>query len=154
VLSREVVDSQQHIAILIEIRLLLVCDLALDGCVERSLGVSLRLGHPNLLARLAFGCWLFGTRRWRAGLAPSPGLKRRGLNVRPELSIADRALGFWKAAGEIWPTTRERRCWTHKPRTCSPSSGLQVDAIDPHIHVAFRREIALLLRHSTRRVKI
>jgi hypothetical protein len=28
----------------------------------------------------------------------------------PELAIADGALGFWKAAGEIWPTTREQRC--------------------------------------------
>ena len=42
------------------------------------------------------------------------GLKRRGLEVRPELAIADGALGFWKAAGEIWPTTREQRCWVHK----------------------------------------
>jgi transposase-like protein len=41
-------------------------------------------------------------------------LKRRGLAVRPELAIADGALGFWKAAGEIWPTTREQRCWVHK----------------------------------------
>jgi putative transposase len=41
-------------------------------------------------------------------------LKRRGLKVRPELAIADGALGFWKAAGEVWPTTREQRCWVHK----------------------------------------
>ena len=37
-------------------------------------------------------------------------LRRRGLDVRPQLAIADGALGFWKAAGEIWPTTREQRC--------------------------------------------
>jgi transposase-like protein len=41
-------------------------------------------------------------------------LKRRGLDARPELAIADGALGFWKAAGEVWPTTREQRCWVHK----------------------------------------
>jgi transposase-like protein len=41
-------------------------------------------------------------------------LKRRGLDVRPQLAIADGALGFWKAAGEVWPTTREQRCWVHK----------------------------------------
>jgi transposase-like protein len=41
-------------------------------------------------------------------------LKRRGLDVRPELAIADGALSFWKAAGEVWPTTREQRCWVHK----------------------------------------
>src|SRR6266511_4668957 len=29
-------------------------------------------------------------------------LKRRGLDVAPELAIADGALGFWKALGEVW----------------------------------------------------
>jgi putative transposase len=41
-------------------------------------------------------------------------LRRRGLDVQPELTIADGALGFWKAAGEVWPTAREQRCWVHK----------------------------------------
>ncbi|MGH6804487.1 MAG: IS256 family transposase [Methyloceanibacter sp.] len=41
-------------------------------------------------------------------------LKRRGLAVAPELAIADGALGFWKALGEVWPKTREQRCWVHK----------------------------------------
>ena len=41
-------------------------------------------------------------------------LKRRGLDVRPELAIADGALGFWKAASEVWPKTSEQRCWVHK----------------------------------------
>ena len=41
-------------------------------------------------------------------------LKRRGLMVAPELAVADGALGFWKALGEVWPMTREQRCWVHK----------------------------------------
>ena len=41
-------------------------------------------------------------------------LKRRGLTVAPELAVADGALGFWKALGEVWPKTREQRCWVHK----------------------------------------
>ena len=41
-------------------------------------------------------------------------LKRRGLAIAPEMAVADGALGFWKAIGEIWPTTREQRCWVHK----------------------------------------
>ncbi len=41
-------------------------------------------------------------------------LKRRGLDVSPELMIADGALGFWKAAGEVWPKAAEQRCWVHK----------------------------------------
>lgn len=41
-------------------------------------------------------------------------LKRRGLACAPELAVADGALGFWKAVGEIWPKTIEQRCWVHK----------------------------------------
>ena len=41
-------------------------------------------------------------------------LKRRGLSTAPQLAVADGALGFWKALGEIWPSTREQRCWVHK----------------------------------------
>ena len=48
---------------------------------------------------------------WRALLLD---LKARGLAVQPELMVADGALGFWKAAGEVWPRTREQRCWVHK----------------------------------------
>jgi len=41
-------------------------------------------------------------------------LKRRGLTIGPELAVADGALGFWKALPEVWPKTREQRCWVHK----------------------------------------
>jgi len=41
-------------------------------------------------------------------------LKNRGLAIAPKLAIADGALGFWKAIGEVWPATREQRCWVHK----------------------------------------
>ena len=41
-------------------------------------------------------------------------LKRRGLSIAPELAVADGALGFWKALAEVWPKTREQRCWVHK----------------------------------------
>ena len=41
-------------------------------------------------------------------------LKQRGLTIAPELAVADGALGFWKALGEVWPKTREQRCWVHK----------------------------------------
>jgi putative transposase len=48
-------------------------------------------------------------------------LKRRGLDVRPELAIADGALGFRKAAGEVWPTRESNAVVCTRPRTCSPS---------------------------------
>src|SRR5207248_10680418 len=41
-------------------------------------------------------------------------LKRRGLTTAPQIAVADGALGFWKALGQVWPTTREQRCWVHK----------------------------------------
>ena len=29
-------------------------------------------------------------------------------------SASPSMFGFWKAAGEVWPKTREQRCWVHK----------------------------------------
>ena len=40
--------------------------------------------------------------------------KSRGLEVAPELATGDGALGFWAALREVYPTTREQRCWVHK----------------------------------------
>lgn len=41
------------------------------------------------------------------------GLKRRGMKA-PEVAVGDGALGFWAAVREVWPETREQRCWVHK----------------------------------------
>ena len=41
-------------------------------------------------------------------------VKRRGLAVAPKLAVGDGALGFWKALAEVFPTTKEQRCWVHK----------------------------------------
>jgi transposase-like protein len=41
-------------------------------------------------------------------------LQNRGLTVAPELAVVHGVLGFWKALAELWPTTREQRCWVHK----------------------------------------
>ena len=40
-------------------------------------------------------------------------LKRRGMTA-PAVAVGDGALGFWKAVGEVWPETREPRCWVHR----------------------------------------
>jgi putative transposase len=40
--------------------------------------------------------------------------KQRGLSAAPTLAIGDGALGFWAALREIYPATREQRCWVHK----------------------------------------
>jgi len=41
-------------------------------------------------------------------------LKERGLAIGPNLAIGDGALGFWKALRQVYPDTREQRCWVHK----------------------------------------
>jgi putative transposase len=37
-----------------------------------------------------------------------------GLKLDPELAVGDGALGFWQALHEVWPQTRQQRCWVHK----------------------------------------
>jgi putative transposase len=39
--------------------------------------------------------------------------RRRGMTA-PVLAIGNGALGFWKAVREVFPDTREQRCWFHK----------------------------------------
>lgn len=41
-------------------------------------------------------------------------LKGRGLVTPPKLAVGDGALGFWAALSEVYPATREQRCWMHK----------------------------------------
>ncbi|MGH2970060.1 MAG: IS256 family transposase [Solirubrobacteraceae bacterium] len=38
--------------------------------------------------------------------------KRRGMSA-PVLAVGDGALGFWKALREVFPQTKEQRCWFH-----------------------------------------
>jgi putative transposase len=41
-------------------------------------------------------------------------MKRRGLEIGPDLAVGDAALGFWKAIEEVFPGTKHQRCWVHK----------------------------------------
>ena len=52
------------------------------------------------------------TQSWREILL---NLKARGLNA-PALAIGDGARGFWAALEELYPRTRQQRCWCHKTR--------------------------------------
>jgi putative transposase len=50
--------------------------------------------------------------------------KRRGM-AAPVLAVGDGALGFWKAVRDVFPETKEQRCWWHKignVLNCLPSS--------------------------------
>ncbi|MBV9602174.1 MAG: transposase [Chloroflexi bacterium] len=42
-------------------------------------------------------------------------LKRRGMRA-PVVAIGDGALGFWGALREVFPDSREQRCWVHRSR--------------------------------------
>jgi transposase-like protein len=54
---------------------------------------------------------------------------RRGMGA-PVLAVGDGALGFWGALREVFPETREQRCWFHKianvlaamPRSAHPAA--------------------------------
>jgi putative transposase len=39
--------------------------------------------------------------------------RRRGMRA-PVVMVGDGALGLWRALGEVFPATREQRCWVHK----------------------------------------
>ncbi len=40
-------------------------------------------------------------------------LKQRGMTA-PVVAVGDGALGFWAALADVFPDTREQRCWVHK----------------------------------------
>lgn len=51
------------------------------------------------------------TQSWREVLLH---LKHRGLQTPPQLAVGDGAMGFWAALAEVYPETKEQRCWVHK----------------------------------------
>ena len=58
------------------------------------------------------------TQSWREVLLD---LKTRGMNA-PELALGDGALGFWAALEEVFPATRQQRCWMHDRSAASTVS--------------------------------
>jgi transposase-like protein len=67
------------------------------------------------------------TQSWREVLLD---LKQRGLEEAPRVAVGDGALGFWAALEEVFPQTRQQRCWVHKtanvlnylPRSVQPKA--------------------------------
>jgi transposase-like protein len=66
-------------------------------------------GHKELIA-LGDG-FRESEQSWKALLLDC---QARGLSVAPSLAIGDGALGFWKALRQVFPSTKEQRCWVHK----------------------------------------
>jgi len=76
---------------------------------------------------------------------------RRGMRA-PVLAVGDGALGFWAALREVFPDTREQRCWFHKtanvlsalPKSAHPGAKAALAEIwgaedKTHAHLAARR---------------
>jgi transposase-like protein len=74
--------------------LLVMIGVRADGCKEL---IALADGHRE------------STESWADLLRPC---KRRGMRA-PVLAVGDGALGFWAAVREVFPDTREQRCWFH-----------------------------------------
>jgi transposase-like protein len=86
--------------------------------------VNIRLDEERLCLLVLIGVRVDGTKELIAladGYRESAGswadllrdCKRRGMRA-PVLAAGDGALGFWGALREVFPETKEQRCWFHK----------------------------------------
>jgi transposase-like protein len=60
-------------------------------------------------------------------------LRRRGMQA-PVVMVGDGALGLWRALGEVFPATREQKCWQHKVRNV-------LGALPKSVHAGARRAL-------------
>jgi transposase-like protein len=71
------------------------------------------------------------------------GLKRRGMRA-PVLAVGDGALGFWKALRDVWPETREQRCWVHRIANV-------LDKLPKRLHAKAKAAIHVIMRAESRK---
>jgi transposase-like protein len=71
------------------------------------------------------------------------GLKCRGMRA-PVLAVGDGALGFWKALRDVWPETREQRCWVHRIANV-------LDKLPKRLHAKARAALHEIMRAETRK---
>jgi transposase-like protein len=69
-------------------------------------------------------------------------LKKRGMQA-PVVAVGDGALGFWKAVGEVWPETKEQRCWFHR-------LGNVLDKLPKRLQAKAKRGLNEIINASTR----
>jgi putative transposase len=75
-----------------------------------------------------------------AGLLRS--LRDRGLGA-PVLAVGDGALGFWAGLREVFPTTKEQRCWVHKTANT-------IDALPKRLHPQAKKAVQAIYNAPTR----
>jgi putative transposase len=60
-------------------------------------------------------------------------LRRRGMRA-PVVMVGDGALGLWRALREVFPATREQKCWQHKVRNV-------LGALPKSVHAGARKAL-------------
>src|SRR6266568_1786530 len=60
-------------------------------------------------------------------------LRRRGMGA-PVVMVGDGALGLWRALREVFPATREQKCWVHKVRNV-------LNALPKSVHAGARKAL-------------
>jgi transposase-like protein len=62
----------------------------------------------------------------------------------PVLAVGDGALGFWKALQDVWPETREQRCWVHRIANV-------LDKLPKRLHARAKAALHEIMRAETRK---
>ncbi len=58
--------------------------------------------------------------------------------------MGDGALGFWKALRDVWPETREQRCWVHRIANV-------LDKLPKRLHAKAKAALHEIMRSETRK---
>jgi putative transposase len=73
-------------------------------------------------------------------------LRDRGLSA-PVLAVGDGALGFWGALRDVFPTTREQRCWVHVTANT-------LDALPKRLHADAKEALKAIYSAESRTVAL
>ena len=68
--------------------------------------------------------------------------RRRGMRA-PVVMVGDGALGLWRAMREVFPATREQRCWVHKVANV-------LNALPKSVHAGARRALNEIIQAEDR----
>ncbi len=66
------------------------------------------------------------------------------MEVAPKLAVGDGALGFWSALREVFPETKEQRCWFHK-------SGNILNKLPKSVQQRAKKDIQEIWKSPTRK---
>ena len=69
-------------------------------------------------------------------------LRRRGMRA-PVVMVGDGALGLWRALREVFPATREQRCWVHRVRNV-------LGALPKSVHAGARKALNEIIQAEDR----